>query len=130
MTQLFRAARMLKDHLITPRLHLMLDELGNMAAIENLPRYVTECASRNISIMMCLQSLEQLNHLYGESRAATIIDSVNIFVTFRVNSVKTMNWISAVSYTHLHPACDASQLHRPACKRKNRSFRFLQAHGA
>ena len=94
MTQLFRAARMLKDHLITPRLHLMLDELGNMAAIENLPRYVTECASRNISIMMCLQSLEQLNHLYGESRAATIIDSVNIFVTFRVNSVKTINWIS------------------------------------
>lgn len=94
MTQLFRAARTLKDNRITPRLHLLLDELGNMAAIENLPRYVTECASRNITIMMCLQSLEQLNHLYGDSRATTIIDSVDIFVTFRINSIKTMNWIS------------------------------------
>lgn len=79
------------------RLHVLLEELGNIGhAINNLERWMTNGRSRNIRIVMVLQSMAQLRDVYGESKATTIIDNCDVKVVFRVNHWQTLAEISGL----------------------------------
>lgn len=73
------------------RLNIILDELGNIGtAIKNLPKLMTAARSRNIRLMLLLQSTSQLEDLYGKSNAETINASIGITIGFSTNSWETL----------------------------------------
>lgn len=52
----------------------ILDEFGNLPAIESMENIITVCLGRNIRYNLIIQSYSQIDKLYGES-AATIIEN-------------------------------------------------------
>ncbi len=76
------------------RLNIVLEELGNNSAIPNLDRLLSASRSRNIRIQYVLQSLSQLEDIYGKSKAETIVSNTDITMAFRVNDWKTLQQLS------------------------------------
>lgn len=77
------------------RLNVCLEELGNVGcAISELPSMMTAARSRNIRIQIVLQSLSQLNTVFGSSKATTILDNVDVVVAFRTNNWETLTELS------------------------------------
>lgn len=73
------------------RLHLLLEELGNIGkSIPNLPHLMSAARSRNIRIYLVLQSFSQLDNIYGISDATTIVSNISITIAFRTNHWKTL----------------------------------------
>jgi len=73
------------------QVNMILEELGNVgAAISGLPFLLTASRSRNIKMTLSLQALYQLNSLYGDSKAATILSCVDTFVCFRTADINTV----------------------------------------
>ncbi|MGH1772238.1 TraG/TraD/VirD4 family protein, partial [Enterococcus casseliflavus] len=54
------------------RVHFILDEFGNMPAIESMDNIVTVCLGRNILFDLFLQSYAQLGSVYGDYTAKII----------------------------------------------------------
>lgn len=54
------------------RVHFILDEFGNMPAIESMDNIVTVCLGRNILFNLFLQSYTQLSAVYGDYTAKII----------------------------------------------------------
>lgn len=54
------------------RVHFILDEFGNMPAIESMDNIVTVCLGRNILFDLFLQSYAQLGSVYGNDTAKII----------------------------------------------------------
>jgi len=74
------------------RQNFILEEMGSIArAIPNLDNLLAAGRSRNISVTMIMQSVSQLKGIYGESKAATILDNCRIHMLFRVNHWDTLN---------------------------------------
>lgn len=73
------------------RLNIILEELGSIgSAIKNLPNLMTAARSRNIRLMLLLQSNSQLEDIYGKSSAETINASVGITIGFSTNDWATL----------------------------------------
>lgn len=53
------------------RVHFILDEFGNMPAIDDMDQVLTVCLGRNILFNLVIQSYNQLKRVYGDS-AGTI----------------------------------------------------------
>lgn len=77
------------------RMNFCLDELGNIGrAIGNLDHMLSAGRSRNIRVALVLQSISQLDDIYGESKATTIRDNVAVKILFRVSHWKTLSEFS------------------------------------
>lgn len=73
------------------RLNIILEELGSIGgAIKNLPNLMTAARSRNIRLMLLLQSNSQLEDVYGKSNAETINASVGLTIGFSTNDWSTL----------------------------------------
>lgn len=57
---------------------LLLDEVRNIGKIPNLDIAIAVVRSRNISIILALQSVAQLKDVYGEQAAETILDCCGV----------------------------------------------------
>lgn len=73
------------------RLWLICEELGAISsAIPDLDKWLTGARSRNIRIMLVLQSdTSQLEDVYGKSKAETINSTIGITIGFSTNSWST-----------------------------------------
>jgi type IV secretory pathway TraG/TraD family ATPase VirD4 len=58
-----------------PGLLLVLDELCNIAPIDDLPQVASTCAGVGVQLVSVVQDLAQLEHRYGPARARTIISN-------------------------------------------------------
>ena len=77
------------------RVNLLLEELGNIgAAIPNLDHIMSAGRSRNLRTTIVLQSLSQLNDLYGKSKATTITSNADTFIAYRTNNWETLEELS------------------------------------
>lgn len=77
------------------QLHIILEELGNIgASIPNLDHAMTAARSRNIRLHLVLQSLSQLETIYGKSKSTTITNNVDVTILFRTNSWDTLTELS------------------------------------
>jgi len=77
------------------QVNMILEELGNVgAAISGLPFLLTASRSRNIKMTLSLQALYQLNSIFGDSKAATILSCVDTLVCFRTSDWNTLCEIS------------------------------------
>lgn len=73
------------------RLNVILEEIGNLGgSITNLPNLLSVGRSRNIRLMLLLQSTSQLEDIYGKSKAETINDCIGITIGFSTNSWSTL----------------------------------------
>jgi type IV secretion system protein VirD4 len=75
------------------RVNVILEELGSVGkAITQLPNLMVASRSRNIRIMLILQSgSAQLEDIYGKSKAEIINSCIGITIGFSTNSWETLN---------------------------------------
>lgn len=77
------------------RMNFCLDELGNIGrAISNLPHLLSAGRSRNVRVELVLQSISQLDDIYGKSNATTIMSNAAVKIAFRVNHWDTLSELS------------------------------------
>lgn len=77
------------------RMNFCLDELGNIGkAIGNLDHMLSAGRSRNIRVALVLQSISQLDSIYGKSKATTIRDNASGKILFRVSHWETLSEFS------------------------------------
>ena len=74
------------------RVNIILEELGSVGrSIPNLPNLMVASRSRNMRLMLVLQSYAQLVDVYGKSKAETINSCIGITIGFSTNSWETLN---------------------------------------
>jgi hypothetical protein len=71
------------------RLFLFLDEIASLGEVAQLPAALTEARKYGLSTWVGLQSLAQLDKLYGEDAAKEIRDNLQTVLTMRVTSPET-----------------------------------------
>ena len=73
------------------RVNIILEELGSVGkSIPTLPNLMVASRSRNIRLMLVLQSYTQLIDVYGNSKAETINSCIGITIGFSTNSWETL----------------------------------------
>lgn len=73
------------------RVNIILEELGSVGkSIPSLPNLMVASRSRNIRLMLVLQSNAQLVDVYGKSKAETINSCIGITIGFSTNSWETL----------------------------------------
>lgn len=73
------------------RVNIILEELGSVGkSIPTLPNLMVASRSRNIRLMLVLQSYAQLIDVYGKSKAETINSCIGITIGFSTNSWETL----------------------------------------
>ena len=102
------------------RVHIILEELGSVGkSIPTLPNLMVAGRSRNIRLMLVLQSISQLADVYGKSEAETINSCIGITIGFSTNSWETLGeWsqrcgdrqIESGNHIMKEPLITASQL--------------------
>lgn len=80
------------------RVNVILEELGSVGkSISTLANLCVASRSRGIRLMLILQSKDQLEDVYGKSKAETIYSSIGITIGFSTNSWDTLNeWAQRV----------------------------------
>ncbi|MDG4475389.1 type IV secretory system conjugative DNA transfer family protein [Thiovibrio frasassiensis] len=53
-----------------------LDEFANIGKVVGFPQYIATIRSRKLSVSVCLQSIEQLERVYGESEKKEILNNL------------------------------------------------------
>lgn len=102
------------------RTNIILEELGSVGkSIPALPNLMVAGRSRNIRLMLVLQSNSQLVDVYGKSNAETINSCIGITIGFSTNNWETLNeWsqrcgerqVSVNGHIVKEPLITASQL--------------------
>lgn len=73
------------------RVNIILEELGSVGkSIPSLPNLMVASRSRNMRLMLILQSNAQLVDVYGKSKAETINSCIGITIGFSTNSWGTL----------------------------------------
>lgn len=73
------------------RVNIILEELGSVGkSIPSLPNLMVASRSRNMRLMLILQSNAQLADVYGRSKAETINSCIGITIGFSTNSWETL----------------------------------------
>lgn len=101
------------------RLNVILEELGNLSALSNLPHLMTAGRSRGIRVEFCLQSLTQLDTIYGKAKAQTILSNVDCLIAYRTINRETLEELSFKcgnkevirdDHPYMEPLCTPCQL--------------------
>jgi type IV secretory pathway TraG/TraD family ATPase VirD4 len=94
-----------KDKPCSPVL-LLVDEAGR-TAIPSLADRATAVVGRGIYLWMAIQSLSQLDAVYGQSRAQILRDNMEIQIFYRLSDLKTAEYLEKrlgkrSSFAHSH----------------------------
>lgn len=76
------------------RVHLILDEFGNMPPIDNMDNNLTVCLGRNILFTCVVQSYHQLFHLYGEKVGEIMKENFQNHIYIMSGNMNTIKEIS------------------------------------
>ena len=80
---LLRSARHCYGGTLPVPVTVVAEELGSMGrCISQLPELLSGSRSRGLNMLLCLQSLHQLDLLYGADRAAIIRDNIDTLIAF------------------------------------------------
>lgn len=84
------------DGRLPRRINFILDEFGNLAAINYMQGKITAGRSRNIRWLIVCQNMEQLNLLYGDKGASIIFGNCANIVYLYSTDIKLLQRISAM----------------------------------
>lgn len=117
----------LKGRSMKPLL-LLLDEfplLGNMEGIETT---LTTLRSKNVTLNVVIQSMAQLDEVYGENKRKTLVDNCDYKVILRVTEPDTQEYLSRMIGTVPTVRGGASQSYSPYTDQPTRGgFRFKKS---
>lgn len=116
MTHYIQLAESAFHHKLPNKLHVLLEELGNVAPIPDLANMMGASRSRNIRIYAVLQSYSQLQAVY-EDKAYAIKDCFDITKAYRCCSYETLKELSdkcGVRSTILHDTIITEPLISPS----------------
>ena len=84
-----------EDHRLAVPVRLYLDDFACNVTIPDFDKIVSVLRSREISVSIVLQSLSQLEALYGRAKALTILNSCDNLLYLGGQDVETAKFISA-----------------------------------
>ena len=80
--------------------HLLFDEFGNLGMLSNMKANVATVRSRLINMTVCLQSITQLQQIYGLDVSKTILNNLKTKIVLAgLSDVDTLNYISNICGT-------------------------------
>lgn len=75
--------------------HFLMDEFANIGMINNMSVHAATVRSRKISLSVCLQSISQLQQVYGKDNAQAILNNLKTkMILPSLNDLDTLNYIS------------------------------------
>lgn len=78
-------------------IHMMFDEFGNIGMLNNMSSNLATSRSREISFMICLQSISQLNQIYGQYNTKSILNNLKSKILLPgASDLDTINYISSL----------------------------------
>lgn len=78
-------------------IHLLFDEFGNIGMLSNMSINAATVRSREISLITCLQSITQLQQVYGLNSSKTILNNLKTKIILPgVTDIDTINYISSL----------------------------------
>lgn len=78
-------------------IHLMFDEFGNIGMLSNMSINAATVRSRDVSITACLQSITQLQQVYGVNSSKSILNNLKTKIILPgVTDIDTINYISSL----------------------------------
>lgn len=81
------------SHLKVP-VRIIMDDFATSACVENFDKIISVIRSRDISVSLILQSMTQLESLYSEAKAATIMNNCDHILYLGTQDTKTAEFIS------------------------------------
>lgn len=75
----------------------LLDEFGNIGKVPNLPEKLTVSAGRNIRFVMAVQSLAQIEHVYGKKEAEIVQGNCDTWIYLRTTDLSTAQTLSRMT---------------------------------
>ncbi len=72
----------------------ILDEFGNLPAIDNMDNIITVCLGRNIKFNLIVQNYAQIEKIYGKNGAETIKSNCGNHAYIQTNSIETAELFS------------------------------------
>ena len=76
-------------------IHFMLDEFANIGMVNNFNIHVATVRSRKISLSICLQSISQLEGVYGKDIAQSILNNLKTKIILpSLADINTLKYIS------------------------------------
>lgn len=78
--------------------YILLDEFINIGVLNNFTSTIATARSRGIGFLICLQSISQLNNLYGESNAQSILNNLKTkCILPGTSDMRTLNYASELT---------------------------------
>lgn len=81
------------------RVNFILDEFGNLPAVQDLGRMITASRSRNMRFLLLLQDRSQLEYRYGEALASTIMSNCGNIMYLNGRDLSLIEDLSRLSGT-------------------------------
>ena len=82
-----------EDHCLPVPVRFILDDFATNACIPNFDSMISVIRSRGISVSIILQSLTQLDKMYGEAAAKTILNGCDTILYLGGHDLATANYI-------------------------------------
>ena len=83
------------NSMLPQHVRFILDDFASGTIMEGFENIIANCRSRNISFLICIQSLTQLRGLYG-SMVDSILDCINYKVYFSSSNLNTQRYLSEI----------------------------------
>ncbi|MBO4926738.1 MAG: type IV secretory system conjugative DNA transfer family protein [Clostridiales bacterium] len=94
-SHLIRIAHTMYDDHLPRRMNVIIEELGGIGtSLPKMDLLMSAGRSRNLRTFFVIQSLSQLDTLYGPSKAETIISNADTLVAYRTNVPDTLELLS------------------------------------
>lgn len=78
-------------------IHLLFDEFGNIGMLSNMSINAATVRSREISLVTCMQSITQLQQVYGLNSSKTILNNLKTKIILPgITDIDTINYISSL----------------------------------
>ena len=99
-----------REGLILPRrVHFILEEFGNIAALNNINNMLTASRSRGIRIVAVVQSLSQLDLIYNEKLSRNLIGNFHNLIYMNSTDMELVEIISKRCGTYINPYTNSSE---------------------
>ncbi len=103
---LCRAADKSEGHRLPVPVRFLLDDFASNVCIPDFDKIISVIRSREISVSLILQSISQLESLYGPARAKTIINNCDHCLYLGSQDVDTAQYISVKANKNINTVLD------------------------
>lgn len=88
---------------------LLMDEFARFGKLEVISTAMSTLRSKNVNICLVVQSVAQLDSIYGEKERRVIFDNCQYQAILRANDPETQRYLSDLIGTHIRLQCSVSE---------------------